>query len=54
MTLETEFNTDEIAELALGEAVGYLMNAARVPQTTENLLIVMKILAVCNNERTDQ
>ena len=47
-------NTDEMAELALGETVGELMNAMRVPQTPENLFVVMGIIAVCNNERTDQ
>ncbi len=45
---------DEMAELALGDAVGYFMNAMHIAQTPENLLIVMRIIAVCNNERTDQ
>ena len=54
MILETEFNTDEMTELALGEAVGELMNAMRVPQTLENVFVVMNIIYMCNNERTDQ
>ncbi len=45
---------DEMAELALGEAVGYLMNAMNVPQTPGNVFMVMSIIAMCDNERTDQ
>lgn len=52
--MKTELNADVMADCALGETVGEFMNAMRVPKTPENMMMVLNIVTVCDNERTDQ